>query len=232
MGGFGGGGGGEGGEMGAGDVNAEDGGMEEDVEYMQFDKKTDWLNGSLNTMVELVASDVQKKMSEGSGVAMTSDEILNGKAGIKGLSNHQIIQNFMKVYPELDKELTVDQLDRIDEKLDKNEGEAAFRQFLEKDILPEVNQEDESDIGDALDNSMFDESEEDMGGEGAEGAELGDSELDEFGELGAEEIPDDETPEFAEAEGEVDVGAELDEFPNVGDKGEESEEEPDEELKL
>jgi hypothetical protein len=224
-----GGGGGE--DPGAGDVNAEEGGMEEDVEYMAFDKKADWLNGALNAMTSLVASDVQKKMSEGSGVAMTSDEILNGKPGIKGLTNHQIIENFLKVYPELDKELTLEQLDRIDEQLDKNEGEESFRQFLQKDIIPDMEQESQDDVGDVLDNSMFDE-DAPMGGEGAdmgdEDAELGGLE-DELG-LGLEdEVPDEETPEFAEAENEIGE-AELEEFPNVGDEGE-PEEEPEEEEK-
>lgn len=218
---------GGGNEMAGGDVNkTEDDSfsVEEDVNYMTFKEKSDWLNSALDTMQKLVSKSVADKMQDGEGVILTSDEILNGTIGIKNESNNEIIDKFLKVYPSLDSiEFKEEDLDRIEEKLSLDDGQ--FDTWLQSE-LPEMR--GDSDAYDALNNDMFDDFEE-MGGESQE--EFGGlGEFDEFiddttsdgdkvdgifSEISDVTTEDDE--DYAsrkEAESEVE-GDELNEFPNV-----------------
>lgn len=154
-----GGGAAEGGEEGVNDTGDEFT-TEEDVNYMTFRDKSDWLNSSLDSMQKLVSSSVATKMQDGEGVLLTSDEILNGTIGIKNEANAEIIDKFLKVYPSLDSvEFTEEDLDRIEEKLSIDDGQ--FDSWLQAE-LPGMR--GDSDVSDALDNEMFDDFEE-MGGE-------------------------------------------------------------------
>lgn len=221
---------GGGNDFGGGDVNAEEGdagvSVEEDVNFMTFRDKSDWLNSALDSMQKLVAKSVADKMQDGEGVILTSDEILNGSVGIKNDSNPEIIEKFLKVYPSLDEiELKEEDLNRIEEKLSLDDGQ--FDAWLQAE-LPEMR--GDSDVSDALDNDMFNEFEE-MGGEKPE--EFGglgefDDFVDEttsdegdidsmFTDIAAEPTVDEEEEDVLvrkEAEDEV-GGKELNEFPNV-----------------
>jgi len=215
---FGGGGGGGGGgsDFGGdeGEVNAEEGeiSMEEDVNYMTFRDKADWLNSSIDTMQKLVSQSVASKMQDGSGVIMTSDEILNGSAGLKGDTNFDVIDKFLKVYPELDSiDLTEEQLNQIEDKLSLDDGQ--FDSWLQQN-LPEFSGQEE--VNETLNNEMFDDFEP-MGGEPDVGGEAPTPPEGDFNELvdkAVSEEDDEVTPEFKEAELEI-GGTKSDEFPGL-----------------
>ncbi len=222
---------GGGNDFGGGDVNAEKGdsgvSVEENVNFMTFREKSDWLNSALDSMQKLVAKSVADKMQDGEGVILTSDEILNGSVGIKNDSNPEIIEKFLKVYPSLDEiEFKEEDLNRIEEKLSLDDGQ--FDAWLQAE-LPEMR--GDKDVSDTLDNDMFDDFEE-MGGEQPdEFGGLGefDDFVDEttsdegdidslFADIAAEPTIDEEEEEDTEArkEAENEVGGEeLNEFPNV-----------------
>lgn len=230
-------GGGDGGEEGVNDTGDEFS-TEEDVNYMTFREKSDWLISSLDAMQKLVSTNVASKMQDGEGVLLTSDEILNGSTGIKNDANSEIIDKFLKVYPSIDTiELKEEDLDRIEEKLSLDDGQ--FDSWLQSE-LPGMR--GDSDVSDTLDNEMFDEFDE-MGGEKEQKSD-GLGEFDEFiddttsddGKIddmfseisdATEEEDDDIFSEISEAddddnddalrrevENEVD-GKKLDEFPNT-----------------
>jgi len=221
------GGGGEAGGLDAGGINADEGGLaegDEEEEFLNFSDKTDWLNSSLDTMQKLTSNSVAQQMQKGSGVILTSDEILSGTQGIKNDMPGDIVNKFLKVYPELDTELTVTQLDEIEEKLSLDDGQ--FDSWLQQK-LPEFTGTQEVD--DTLNNEMFMPfepmgGEAEMGGEVEMGGEPFDDGMgDEFGAVPEEsefnDLLDDfseesSTPEYMQAEKDV-VGPELNEFPNV-----------------
>jgi hypothetical protein len=218
------GGGDEGGDKGVNDTGDEFT-TEEDVNFMAFREKSDWLNSSLDSMQKLVAASVATKMQDGEGVLLTSDEILNGSAGIKNDANSEIIDKFLKVYPSLDSiELKEEDLDRIEEKLSLDDGQ--FDSWLQAE-LPGMRGDE--DVSDALDNEMFDDFEE-MGGEKEKDFD-GLGEFDEFiddttsddGEIDdifteiSDATEDEDADDDAlrkEVESDVD-GKELNEFPNA-----------------
>ena len=209
------------------DVNSEDGiGMEDDITFVTFRDKSDWLNSSLDTMQKLVSASIAEKMQDGSGVIMTSDEILNGTVGIKSDSNYDIIDKFLKVYPELDNiDLREEHLEQIEDKLSLDDGQ--FDAWLQQKLPTFSGQEE---VNETLNNEMFDDFEP-MGGEEAppEGGE-GEGEFDNLVEKAM--MPEEDeisTPEEKEAEMEITEkeGGELNEFPEVGTK-EKPEEKPEE----
>lgn len=214
-----------GGEAEGGDVNdtGSDFAVEEDVNYLTFREKSDWLNSALDTMLKLVSQSVGDKMQDGEGVILTSDEILNGTVGIKNDSNAEVIDKFLKVYPSLDAiELKETDLNRIEEKLTLDDGQ--FDAWLQAE-LPEMR--GDSDVSDALDNEMFAEFEP-MGGEEKEDFD-GLGEFDEFIDATTSDEGDVEGFDAAESEAEAEAEAdelraeaedeiedkELNEFPNV-----------------
>jgi hypothetical protein len=150
---------------GEGDVNKakegeQAGQAEEAPDYSNFIEKTDWANDSLNSMQKLVSTDVAKKMQSGTGVVLTQDEILNGMPGIKGDSNFEIIDKFLKVYKELDgAQITVDMLDQIEDKLALDDGQ--FDTWLQAK-LPEIT--GAAEVTETLNNEMFEDFKP-MGGE-------------------------------------------------------------------
>jgi hypothetical protein len=227
------GGGDMGGDMGgAGDVNADDQGKigtEDDTTFIKFRDKTDWLNSSLDSMQKLVAKNVADQMQKGEGVILTQDEILNGSVGIKNDSNADIIEKFLKVYPSLDEiELKEDDLNRIEEKLSLDDGQ--FDSWLQNEL---PNMRGDSDVTDVLNNDMFNNTFEPMGGEKTSGSSEGLGDFDDFMnatedfaapeddvqstlEIEAEAAPNEEEEASLEQEAERDVNkSELNEFPNT-----------------
>ena len=159
----------------SGDVNAEGGPSGEETEFFTFKDKSDWLQSSLDTMQNLIAQSMGQKMKEGKGVILTSDEIINGTAGMRNVDKPlEIVEKFLKIYPELDEiDLKAEDLEQIDEKLSLNDNQ--FDGWLAQK-LPEFRGEDEvNKTVDTLDNSMFTpmggeqtqepESEQGMGGD-------------------------------------------------------------------
>jgi len=159
----------------SGDINAEGGPSGEETEFFTFRDKSDWLQSSLDTMQNLIAQSMGQKMKEGKGVILTSDEIINGTAGMRNVDKPiDIIDKFLKIYPELDEiDLKSEDLEQIDEKLSLNDNQ--FDGWLAQK-LPEFRGEDEvNKTVDTLDNSMFTpmggeqtqepESEQGMGGD-------------------------------------------------------------------
>lgn len=217
---------------GGGDVNADDQGKigtEEDTSFLKFRDKTDWLNSSLDTMQKLVATNVADQMQKGEGVILTQDEILNGSVGIKNDSNAEIIEKFLKVYPSLDEiELKEEDLDRIEEKLSLDDGQ--FDSWLQNE-LPGMR--GDSDVTDVLNNDMFNNTFEPMGGEKTSGSSTGLGDFDDFmnatedfatpeedvqstSEIEAESTPDEAETASLEQEAEQEVNKlELNEFPNT-----------------
>jgi hypothetical protein len=194
--------------------------VESDVKYMTFRDKTDWLNSSLDTMQKLTSSAIANKMQDGSGVIMTSDEILNGTVGIKGDTNYDVIDKFLKIYPELDSiDLTDEQLEQIDEKLSLDDGQ--FDPWLQQQ-LPEFT--GASEVDETLNNEMFDNFDE-MGGEQPEEQQIvPEGDITELSELAMDSEEEVKTPEEIEAEIEV-GGSDFNELPNIFEKEPKKEEE-------
>jgi len=233
--GFGGGGGGDfgGGDFGGdgaegGDINADDQeGGAEDVDFMTFKDKTDWLQSALDTMQNLVATSMGQKMGEGKGVILTSDEILNGTSGLRNVDKPvDIVDKFLQIYVELDNiDLKEEQLAQIEEKLSLNDNQ--FDGWLAQK-MPEFTNEEE--VNDTLNNEMFSDFDP-MGGEDmGEGEEenLGDMDFQDF----LEETEPEEESSSKRTEAELDIGsdlpAETSEFPNVEEEGGFEEEKPEE----
>ena len=210
------GGGDMGGAPASGDVNADAGasmGGEEEEEFVQFRDKNDWLQSSLDTMQKLVSQSVGQQMQKGNGVILTSDEILNGTQGIRNDLPRDIVDKFLKIYPELDTELTMESLDEIEEKLSLNDGQ--FDAWLQEN-LPELT--GQSDVDETLNNDMFMSFEpmggENVGGEPQEQLPASPDDSMEFGDLLDEYSEEGNTPEYLQAANQVD-GMELNEFPNI-----------------
>lgn len=209
------------GGAGEGDINSDDegiqGGDDEDTEYTQFREKDDWLQDSLITMQKLIANSTSDQMQGGSGVILTSDEVLNGTTGISTDSNYEIIDKFLKIYPELDGiDITVDMLDQIEDKLSLNDDQ--FDTFLQQK-LPEISGAE--DVNDVLNNDMFN-GEIELGGEKPQGEyekQDFDTFLDGFDDGSGEfDIADEESDEDPETrrKAEMDIGGfDLNEFPNL-----------------
>lgn len=211
-------GGGFGGSEGAGGVNSDnegtvEGESEMDADWSTFREKTDWLQSSLDTMQKLTSTSIAQKMQQGSGVVLTSDEILNGSVGLRNDIPVDIIDKFLNVYPELDNiEIKESDLNQIEEKLSLDDGQ--FDAWLQQK-LPELTGQD--DVSTTLDNEMFDEFEP-MGGDvELDGIER---EAQATPEASFEDFLDDistedtTTPEEIEAESQVDLN-ELPELPNL-----------------
>jgi len=225
---FGSGGGGEdfGGAEEGGDVNAEGGPSGEETEFLTFRDKTDWLQSSMDTMQNLISQAMGQKMQEGKGVILTSDEIMNGTAGMRNVDKPvDIVDKFLKIYPELDEiDLTEEHLEQIEQKLDLNDNQ--FDAWLAQK-LPELRGEDE--VNETLDNEMFDDFKP-MGGEEEPTTEEPGMEGD-FEDFMDETAPEEtETPvERKEAEIELGLPSETNEFSEIGEgEAEEVEEEPKE----
>jgi len=227
-------GGGDFGDEGGGDINAADDGMmggegEPDAEWSTFRDKSDWLQSSLDTMQELTSSSVAQKMQQGTGVVLTSDEILNGSVGLRNDMPVDVIDKFLNVYPELDNiELKESDLEQIEEKLSLDDGQ--FDAWLQQS-LPSFTGQDE--VSSTLDNDMFEDFDA-MGGEPV-GDDMmsadpmgGDEFMDEDAEREAGATPDASFETFLddlnpdeetsademEAESQVDL-EELPELPNL-----------------
>lgn len=191
-------------------------------EYIQFKDKTDWLNDSLISMQKLISTDASKKMQGGSGVVLTSDEVLNGTVGIKGDTNYDIVDKFLKIYPELaNVDIPIDMMEQIEDKLALNDDQ--FDSWLQAK-LPEITGSQEVD--ETLDNSMFEDFKP-MGGEQSTptpttpiGGSPADGGLPEFLKTlksNEENTKDDSLRNAAEQEI---GGAKLNEFPNATAEGE------------
>jgi hypothetical protein len=99
-------------------------------------------------------------MTTGSGVVLTQDEIVNGTTGIKGDTNHDIVDKFLKVYKELDGiEIPLDMMDQIEDKLELDDQQ--FDSWLQAK-LPEIT--GATEVDETLNNEMFDNFKP-MGGE-------------------------------------------------------------------
>lgn len=213
----------------AGGVNGESKGDQpgetEDDDYMQFRDKDDWTQASLDAMQKLTADATAKQMQKGSGVILSSNEILKGSVGTQNDSNYQIIEKFLKIYPELDGiDITVTMLNEIEDQLSKNDTQ--FDSFLQQN-LPTIT--GTSQVDDVLDSDMFSEFSP-MGGEKKGEAAPEKDEFSEFvGDLGGagsedftegfgEEEPDDNSDD--ETIKKVAAGKigdlDMDAFPNLG----------------
>lgn len=209
-----------GGDETGGDVNSSPDDMmggepELDEDYANFRDKSDWLQSSLDSMQQLTSTSVAQKMQQGTGVILTSDEIMNGSVGLRNDMPVDIIDKFLNVYPELDNiEMKESDLNQIEEKLSLDDGQ--FDAWLQQK-LPEFTGQDE--VSTTLDNQMFEEFDS-MGGEEPIDGELSEEEAGANPEASFEEFLDDlstdETPssEEIEAEAEVDID-ELPELPNI-----------------
>jgi len=138
---------------GTGEVNADVSGVEgePDEEYIQFAQKDDWTQASLDTMQKLTAEATAEQMQDGNGVILSKSDILNGTVGIENDSNYQILNKFLKVYPELDGvDITGAIMNEIEDKLSKDDGQ--FDAFLQQN-LSDITGTDQVDS--TLQNEMF-----------------------------------------------------------------------------
>ena len=232
-------GGGSGGSGGSGGVNSDGGGIggEAEGEFMQIRKKDDWTQAALDTMQKLTADAAAEQMQNGTGVVLSSNDVLKGSVGIENDSNYQIIDKFLKIYPELDEvDIPEDMMNEIEDKLSKNDGQ--FDAFLQQN-LGKITGSDEVDS--TLNNEMFDDFKP-MGGDkqqvaatdpmetpadtqSSDGSGIG-GDLDAFFDLDAPSEPDTDGDGFAlddssEEDALHDVAAKTvgkvkeDEFPNL-----------------
>lgn len=220
----------------SGGVNSDGSAMGGEVEgeFVQFRTKDDWTQGALDTMQKLTADATAEQMQNGTGVVLSSSDVLKGTVGIENDSNFQIIDKFLKIYPELDEvDIPEDMMNEIEDKLSKNDGQ--FDAFLQQNLSKITGSDD---VNSTLDNEMFADFKP-MGGElnnktpptdvvdvndGA-GSGAG-SDLDSFFDLDAPTTPDTDGDGFdiGDGSGESDLHAEAaksvgsvkeDEFPNL-----------------
>ena len=205
----------------AGGVNADNEGdvggeTEPDADWSTFREKTDWLQSSMDAMQKLTSNSIAQKMQQGTGVVLTSDEILNGSVGLRNDMPVDIVDKFLNVYPELDNiEIKESDLNQIEEKLSLDDGQ--FDAWLQQK-LPEMTGQDE--VSSTLDNEMFEDFES-MGGEEQmefdadaerESQATPEASFEEFlDDVSVEDTPE---PEEIEAEAQVDID-ELPELPNI-----------------
>lgn len=152
------GGGGSGsGSMGGGVADA---GGEPEGEYLKFRDKDDWTQSSLDTMQKLTAEATAEQMQNGNGVVLSSNDVLKGTVGIENDSNYQIVDKFLKIYPELDEiDIPEEMMNEIEDKLDKNDNQ--FDAFLQQNLSKITGTET---VDNTLNNEMFDDFKP-MGGE-------------------------------------------------------------------
>lgn len=196
-----------GGSGGSGGVNSDDGsgiGGESEGEFIQIRKKDDWTQAALDTMQKLTADAAAEQMQNGTGVVLSSNDVLKGSVGIENDSNYQIIDKFLKIYPELDEvDIPEDMMNEIEDKLSKNDGQ--FDAFLQQN-LGKITGSDEVDS--TLNNEMFDDFKP-MGGDKQQAAPVdpmatpndeqstGGGDLDAFFDIDAPTEPDTDGDGFA-----------------------------------
>jgi hypothetical protein len=198
----------------AGDVNADNegevSGEVDDAEWSTFRDKTDWLQSSLDSMQKLTSNSIAQKMQQGTGVVLTSDELLNGTVGLKNDMPVDVVDKFLNVYPELDNiELKESDLEQIEEKLSLDDGQ--FDSWLQQK-LPEITGQDE--VSTTLDNDMFDDFSAMGGEETIEETEEATPEASFEQFLDDVSVDTEKTPDEIEAESKVDIN-ELPELPNL-----------------
>jgi hypothetical protein len=209
------GGGSGGGSMSDSDDSVNSGGNgDTPEEYVQFADKTDWSNESLRSMQKLVAGAASQEMKKGEGVILTSNEVLNGTSGMVGDSNYEVMEKFLKVYPELDGiDIPLDLMNQIEDKLEMGDDE--FDSWLQSKVSEITGTEE---VNDVLNNDMFNDEFVPMGGEEApeekEDSFTDDNSFTSF----IDQLEDDEDEdELIEKEAELEVEEkELNEFPNIG----------------
>lgn len=238
----GGGGGGGGMDLGGGApdadpnaVNADEGtvGLEDNDEYTTFkdfavDNFTTTKDGIIDVLSTIVADGIGKQLNNSTqGVKLTSSQISNGMQGLNTRPAKEIIDAFLKLYPALDGEFKVADLETLAEKLEERPSPTDFNQFLEG-YIKEMQGQQQNDT-DVL--QLPDAPQEPMGG----APEMGAGAPNEFGEFvdtsnelgGAAgtppegEVPpegeDDDVQNTLRKAAELETGAapELNEFPNV-----------------
>ena len=137
-----------------------DAGGEPEGEYLKFRDKDDWTQSSLDTMQKLTAEATAEQMQNGNGVVLSSNDVLKGTVGIENDSNYQIVDKFLKIYPELDEiDIPEEMMNEIEDKLDKNDNQ--FDAFLQQNLSKITGTET---VDNTLNNEMFDDFKP-MGGE-------------------------------------------------------------------
>lgn len=205
-----------GGGAGEPDIAAGTSQDEEEPVSLFREKEDGFDNAALVGMEKLLASEASKATKRGSGIELTPHESYAGTRGIKGkFTNRELIDEFLKVYPELDEiEIPTALLNDIEDKLAQQDGES-FDEYL-KGILPEIRGEEQEVDFNALNNDMFEEFEP-MGGE-EESGPAEQMSFDEFDFGGDEDgLPEDEAPVGDEEESDlVDIfDTDLDMFNDI-----------------
>jgi hypothetical protein len=218
-------------------VNADEGtvGLEDNEEYSTFrdfavDNFTTTKDGVIDVLSNIVADGVGKQLNNSTqGVKLTASQISNGMQGLNTRPAKEIIDAFLQLYPALDSEFKVSDLETLAEKLEERPSPSDFNQFMEG-YIKEMQGQQQSDT-DVL--QLPNAPQEPMGGAPEAGAgsappnEFGDF-MDASNELGGVEPtpPEGEIPTEGEdedvqgtlrkaAELETGAGPELNEFPNV-----------------
>lgn len=126
-------------EGGAEDVNADQGsvGLEDNDEYstfkdFAFNNFTTTKDGVIDVLSNIVADGIGKQLNNSTqGVKLTSSQISNGMQGLNTRPPKEIIDAFLKLYPALDGEFKVSDLETLAQKLEERPSPTDFNQFLE-----------------------------------------------------------------------------------------------------
>ena len=218
-------------------VNTDAGGvgLEDNDEYASFkdfavDNFSTTKNGVVDVLANIVGDALGKQLNNSTqGVKLTSYQISNGMQGLNTRPAIEIIDAFLKLYPALDGEFKVSDLETLAEKLEERPSPTEFNQFLEGHLKEMQNESStDTDVLQLPDSEM-----KPMGGaaptEQYQPSEFGDF-MDNASQMGGDEgvpAPEEVTPEAnAEdddvqntlkkaAEMETGVGPAKNEFPNV-----------------
>ena len=206
-------------------VNSDGMGMggEPEEDYVQFRKKDDWTQSSLDTMQKLTADATAQQMQNGNGVVLSSGDVLKGTVGIENDSNYQIVDKFLKIYSELDEvDIPESMMAEIEDKLSKADGQ--FDAFLQQN-LSKITGSDSVDT--SLNNEMFADFKP-MGGDAKQqqqpaeqsqqpaDSDGGFGDLDSFFDLDAPtEADNEDEDELHDAAEQTVDGVSQDEFPNL-----------------
>jgi hypothetical protein len=212
----------------AGSIGIDDGDDEsENFKDYAIENFTTEPNGQFSVLANIVSDALSKQMqSSTQGVQLNPHQIMFGMTGINNRPANEIIDAFLKLYPDLDDEFKIKDLEVIGQKLEENPSADQFNQFLQGQLKIMKGDELNYDEIMRLPGETPNAGANTMGTAGAidpsAGNALGTGATGEFGapvagDMGASGLPtpDQELEAQANAEGNFDTLPPVDEFANV-----------------
>lgn len=117
-----------------GQSTVSDDGEEETVKFRDWAMMnfTNGLGGQFDVLANIVSDALSSQLQSGTqGVQLDRYQILNGMTGIKNRPAAEIMNAFLELYPDLDDEFKVSEIETISQKLEESPDPEQFNMFLE-----------------------------------------------------------------------------------------------------